>query len=311
MEPSVHIFEQWCVMKWKIDDVPVFVAVVENNGITAAANALGIPKSTVSNAISRLENALGLRLIERDSRNLRVTSEGETFYRRGLEIVEQVREADAAMAGLTAVPSGRLSVAIPPAFCQEILAPHLGAFRAKYPEIELDLLITAHGLELIRDQVDAAIVVGPLEDSELISKTLVSSALIWVTSPVYARELDNVRHWKDATAHVQICEKRYGMARVPVHVDGQARHIDMLHGVSHVNDPLVVRRAILNGAGVSLLPEHYCRDQLQDGTLVEVFSHIAFDLATSKLTAIYPSRRLISPRVRAFLDFVTDVCREY
>ena len=106
-------------MRWTIDDVPVFVAVVDQNGVTAAARALGMPKSTVSKALSRLEEALGLRLIERNSRNLRVTGEGETFYRQAVLIMEQVREADAAMAGLNAVPSGRLVAALPPALCQD------------------------------------------------------------------------------------------------------------------------------------------------------------------------------------------------
>lgn len=297
-------------MKWKIDDVPIFVAVVEQNGITAAANVLNIPKSTVSTAISRLEQGLGLRLIERDSRNLRITSEGETFYRRGLMIVEQVRETDAAMAGHTAVPSGRLSVAIPPAFGQEILAPQLTRFRELYPEIDLDLHITTHGIELIRDQVEVAVVVGPLEDSELISKTLVSSRLLWITSPGYAAHLDDTVSGTGITRHVQICEKRYGLARAPVHIDGQSSHIDLLHGVAHVNNPLVVRQAVMNGSGVSLLPAHYCREQLRDGSLIEVFENIEFDLSASKLTAIYPSRRLVSPRVRVFMQFLGEICRD-
>lgn len=297
-------------MKWKIDHVPVFVAVVEKNGITAAANALGIPKSTVSTALTRLEDALGLKLIERDSRNLRVTSEGETFYRHSLSIVEQVHEADAVMAGHTAVPSGRLTVALPPAFCQEILAPRLNEFSELFPEVELDLHITAHGLEMIRDQVDIALVVGPLEDSELISRTLISGTLAWVTSPAYLPHIPGIRRLQDITEHIQLCEKRYALARLPVHIEGKPGHIDLLNGVSHVNDPLVVRRAVVNGAGVSLLPSHYCREQLNDGSLVKVFEHIEFDISSSKLTMIYPSRRLISPRVRSFMEFISEVCAD-
>jgi DNA-binding transcriptional LysR family regulator len=297
-------------MKWKIDDAPIFISVVEQNGITAAANALGIPKSTVSNAMSRLEDALQLKLIERGPRSLRVTSEGETFFRHCQTIVEQVREADAAMAGHTTVPSGRLTVAIPPAFCQEILAPKFVAFRNLYPEIELDLVITTLGLELVRDHVDLAIVVGPLEDSELISKALISAPLKWVTSPSYARQIEGVRDIQAIMPHIFLCEKRYGQVRVPVHVDGKPGHVDLRHGISQVNDPLVVRRAVLNGAGVSVLPVHYCRDQLADGSLVEVFQHITFDVAASKLTAIYPSRRLVSPRVRVFIEFISKICRD-
>lgn len=295
-------------MKWKIDDAPIFVAVIEQNGVTAAADVLGLPKSTVSTALSRLEDALGLRLIERNSRNLRITPEGETFYRQCRMIVDQVTEADALMAGYTADPSGRLSVALPPAFCQEILAPELARFHQLYPEIDLDLQITTRGVELIGDQVDVAIVVGPLEDSELISKTLLTGPLTWVASPDYATLLVEETAPEDIAEHVRICETRYGQTRVPIHFNGKASHIDLNHGVSHVNDPLVVRQAVMNGAGVSVLPRHYCRDQLVDGSLVEIFRNIVFDLTASKLTAIYPSRRLLSPRVRVFLEFLIEIC---
>ena len=107
----------------------------------------------MSTTVARLEQALGLRLIDRDSRNLRVTPEGETFYRQSLLIMEQVREADATVAGLSASPAGRLAAALPPAFTEEILAPRLAEFRARYPLIELDLIVTGHGFELLRDRV--------------------------------------------------------------------------------------------------------------------------------------------------------------
>lgn len=295
-------------MRWKIDDVPVFVAVVDQNGITAAAKTLGMPKSTVSTTLTRLEQGLGLRLLDRNSRNLRITREGETFYRQAQLIVEQAREADAMMAGHNTVPSGRLSVALPPAFCQEIVAPNMVAFRDAYPAIELDLIITSHGVELLRDLADIVVVVGPLEDSELVSRTLISGPLVWVASPQYLAENSVGNEPKSIVSHIQMCEKRYGLTRMPVHVDGSAANIDLSHGISHVNDPLVVRRAVMNGAGLSLLPRHYCREQLSQGSLVEICQHVTFDLAASKLTAVYPSRRLMSPRIRAFLEFLNEVC---
>jgi len=294
-------------MKWTIDDVPIFIAVVEQNGVTAAANALGMPKSTVSKALSRLEDALGLRLIERNSRTLRITSEGDTFYRQALLIMEQVREADAAMAGLNAVPSGRLVAALPPALCQELVAPNLASFRARFPAVELDLIVTSHGVDLLRDQVDVAVVVGPQQDSDLISRTLYSGPLIWVASPDYVAANRLGESTDDLVAHIQICEKRYGLARLPVRVDGEATHMDLARGVSHVNDPISVRAALLGGSGISLLPELYCREQLRRGELAEVAKHVSFDLSASVLSVVFPSRRLMSPKTRAFLDFLDEV----
>jgi len=294
-------------MRWTIDDVPVFVAVVDQKGVTAAADALGMPKSTVSKALSRLEEALGLRLIERNSRNLRITSEGETFYRQAVLIMEQVRETDAAMAGLSAVPSGRLVAALPPALCQELVAPNLASFRTRYPAVELDLIVTSHGVDLLRDQVDIAVVVGPQADSDLISRTLYSGPLIWVANPDYlvANSLGN--DTDGLLPHIQICEKRYGLARLSVRVDGEAAHMDLARGVTHVNDPISVRAAVLGGSGVTLLPELYCRRQLRRGELTRVAEHITLDLSASVLSVVYPGRRLMSPKTRAFLDFLDEV----
>lgn len=295
---------------WKTDDIPVFIAVVDYNSITAAADALSMPKSTVSTTISRLEKGLGLRLLDRNSRNLRVTNEGETFYRQALMITEQVRETNAVMAGYTSEPSGRLSVALPPAFCQEIVAPNLDQFMASYPALDLDLVISRHGVDLIHNQMDIAVVVGRLEDSDLISKTLISGPMVWVTSPAYMAQNNLGETPQEIAAHIRICEKRYGGPRTAVHINGKAAYIDTARNISHVDDPLVVRRAVLSGAGVSLLPRHYCKRQIEDGLLLEIYPHVSFDLESSKLTAVYPSRRLMSPSTRAFLEFLQRVCSE-
>lgn len=299
------------MLKWQIDDVPLFVAVIDHNSMTAAARVLGVPKSTISAAIARLERGLGLRLIERNSRNLRITPDGEAFYRQAQLILDQVHEADALAAGLSADPAGRLAVAVPPAFAQEILAPNLVAFQVRYPGIELDIAVTSHGLELLRDQIDLAVVVGPLEDSELISRTLLSGPLTIVASPDYLARHRIGQTLAEIGAHFRICEKRYARARMPVHVNGQSSYIDLSRTPARVNDPLVVRRAVLGGAGISILPRHYCLAPLANGALQEVCRHVTFDLSASALLAVFPHRRLISPRQRVFLDFLAEICASY
>lgn len=294
-------------MKWNLDDVPVFLAVVEQSGISAAARALGAPKSTVSTALARLENGLGLRLLDRSSRSLRLTAEGEAFWRQAQLIVEQAREADALMAGLGAAPSGRLKVALPPAFTQDLVAPRLLDFRARYPLIDLEILVTSQGAALVRDAVDLAVVVGPLEDSELVSRTLLEPDLIWVASPRWLRRHRPGRTLDELRPHIRICETRYAQRRLPVQVNGEATFLDLSQGVTTVNHPLVVRRVVLDGGGVSLLPRPYCTELLASGQLVQVMQHIALAQAGSRLTAVYASRRLQSPRIRAFLAFLAEV----
>lgn len=295
-------------MKWQLDDLPVFLAVLEQGGISAAARTLGSSKSSVSVVLTRLEQSLQLRLFDRSTRSLRVTSEGEVFYRQAQLIMEQAREADALMAGLGAKPNGKLTVALPPAFCQEMVAPRLASFRQRYPDIQLDIIVTSQGAALVRESADMAVVVGPLEDSELVSRNLLSTALIWVASPAWLAQHTLGKTLPEVAAQVQICESRYGLRRIPVRLDGEAGQLDLERGITHVNNPLVVRRVVLDGAGVSVLPRHYCVQQLADGSLVEVLQHIQFDLVASRLNVVYPGRKMLSPRVRAFLEFLVELC---
>lgn len=295
-------------MKWNLDDLPVFAAVIAQGGISAAARELGMPKSTVSATLSRLEQALGLRLIDRSSRSLRVTAEGEAFHRQALLILEQAQEADDLMAGLGSAPAGRVSVALPPAFSLEIVAPRLPGFRARHPGLELDIVVTSQGAALVRDRVDLAVVVGPLEDSELVSRPLVEGGLIWVASPGWLAGHTPGQTLEAVRAQIQICEARYAQRRTPVEIHGEAAHLDLSRGVTRVNDPLVVLRTVLAGGGLSMLPYQYCIGPLAEGRLVEVLPHVRLSQASARLTVVYPGRRLLSPRVRAVRDFLVETC---
>jgi DNA-binding transcriptional LysR family regulator len=224
--------------------------------------------------------------------------------------MEQVHEANAVMGGLITKPSGRLVVALPMAFSREIVAGHLVRFREQYPEIHLEIIITSHPVDIIRDQIDLAVVVGAQADSELIVKTLYESELVWVTSPAYAKTHLLGKSKQDLLPHIHICEKRYAEKRFPIRIDGHKDQLDLSQHIIHVNDPITVREAVIHGCGVSLLPDQYCNKQLADGQLVKVFNHIAFETSASALSVIYPSRRLISNKTRAFLDFLVEVCEK-
>jgi DNA-binding transcriptional LysR family regulator len=292
-------------MNWNIDDVPIFVATVEQKGISAAADFLHMPKSTVSRSISRLEEGLGMRLLERNSRRLRITSEGEAFYRHAMLIMEQVETANAQMAGLTSVPSGRLTVALPMAFSREIIGGKLTEFNRRYPLINLEVIVTSHNVDIIRDQIDIALVVGPLNDSELVAQQLLETSLIWVTSPAYAREHSLDGGTENILDHVRVCEKRYGQPRLALRTHGDKQTLD-LTSVIHVNDPLMVREMIMEGAGVSLAPMIYCRRLIAEGRLMQLWPHISIE-STAIVSAVYPSRRLLSNKARAFIDFIKEI----
>ena len=294
--------------KWNIEHLPVFVQVAETLGISAAAKQLDLPKSSVSKIISQLEKALGVRLLERNSRNVRLTTEGEVFYRESIRILEQVDEAAHTMQGLVSHPSGRLTVAMPIAFSREIMAPRLSEFAALYPDIALEIVVTNQALDIIKEQIDLAVVVGALNDSDLIVKTLYHSRLCCVASPEYIQAEGLHDDMVNLQSHVRIAESRYAMRRFPIRIDQTKSQIDLYSKVFRVNDPLSVRDAVISGFGAGLVPYQYCKKQLADGTLKEVFPKVSFDVTAATLSVIYPTRRLLSNKSRAFIDFLTDTC---
>ncbi|WP_286237868.1 LysR family transcriptional regulator [Neptuniibacter halophilus] len=297
-------------MNWNIDDIPLFIATVEHKGVSAAAAHLQLAKSTVSKGLNRLEQALGLRLLERNSRNIRITAEGETFYRHCLQIMQQVEETEAAMSGLQAEPGGRLVVALPMAFGREIVARHLPRFRRQFPKIELEIIITSHPVDIIRDQIDLAVVIGELADSELIATPLYQSRLLWVTTPAYRDSHELGSSTEALQGHIQICEQRYRHSRFPVRQAESRKTINLSRGIIHVNDPIAVREALLNGGGVSLLPDQYCKPCLASGELVEVYPEVQFEASAAVLSAVYPQRRLMSKNCRVFLEFLRELCEQ-
>lgn len=296
--------------KWNMEHLPVFVQVAEHLGISAAAEQLQMPKSSVSKIITQLEKSLGVRLLERNSRNVRLTSEGEIFYRESQRILEQVEETAHTMQGLVSHPAGKLTVAMPIAFSREIVAPRLQEFAAQYPDIALELVVTNQTMDIMREHIDLAVMVGALSDSDLIVKSLYQSRLCCVASPEYASKNGLTDAMTNLQDHVKIAESRYALRRFPIRIRQTRENIDLNSGVIRVNDPLSVRDAVLTGFGVGLIPFQYCKKQLQRGQFVEVFPGISFDVTAATLSVIYPGRRLLSNKSRAFIDFLVAICAE-
>ena len=295
-------------MRWKLDDLIVFRAIVDSGGLTAAGRMLGIPKSTVSSVLQRLESDIGLRLIERTARTVRVTHEGQALYLHATRILDEAEEADATLAGLKTRPSGRVSLAVPGAFCREFIAPNLGLFARQYPEIGLDIAITSHSVDVAGGEFDLAVVVGEQEDSSLAQRKLFAGELIWITSPEYACRFSLGRSTTTFDEHVKICEARYANRPIEIHDSGKAGKLHLRQTVIRVNDPLSVRTAVIEGLGVSFLPARYCGDQLRKGHLVHVWQDVQIDREASQLSVIFPGRKLLAPRCAAVLSFLDEIC---
>ncbi|WP_221799136.1 LysR family transcriptional regulator [Oceanobacter mangrovi] len=297
------------IMQWNLDDLPIFVAVAEHQGISAAADYLGIAKSSVSKAIARLEKGTAVRLFERNSRQFRITHEGESFYQHAVAVLERARETDAAMSELSGKPSGKLVVSMPMSFGREIFSPHLPRFRRQYPEIDLELMISSQPVDVIRDGLDIAVVVGAPKDSELILKNLYTSQLLCVASPEYLAGLA-IQNPDDITCHIQVIEKRYAQMALPWRLGDLNGRIRPPLNTIKINDPGSVRDAIAAGCGIGLVPDQYCHQMLQDGRLLRVLPELEFHRDISVISAVYASRRTTEHKTALLLEFLGDICRQ-
>ena len=296
-------------MNWNINDIPVFVAVSRLKSITAAATYLRMPKSSVSRALARLEEDLDVRLFDRNTRKMRLTTEGDAFLLHASAIMEQVDIAKEAVAGLRHEPRGTLNVSMPMAFSREVVGGRLLDFQTAYPDLSLQMLISSYQIDMLRENIDVAVSVGPITDSELIAQTLSDTKLIWVASRYYAKAHD----WDDTLdclrPHLKFCERRYQQPRFRLKTPRGWQTLDT-ESLPSITDPLILREMILRGGGVALLPELYCRHYINTGVLQQVCPGIETEM-NATIYALTHSRRLQPQKARLFIDFLKECLSDY
>ena len=296
-------------MKWNVDDLPVFLAVKDKQGISAAARQLAMPKSSVSRILGRLEEALDIRLFDRNTRQMRLTAEGEIFALHATRIVEQVQVADEALSGLRHEPSGVLKVSLPMAFSREIIGGRLTEFSEIYPDITLQITVGAEPVNLLREDLDLAFMVGPIASSELVAQKVSDTPLIWVARADNAAKQMIGDKLSDLRPHLRFCERRYQTDRLAVRTPSGKQFLDTSHLMS-VNDPVILRDIVLRGGGVGLLPRLYCQDHLVDGRLVRLCPSLVPE-PRAMIFAVTASRHLQPQKARVFIDFVRSCVADY
>lgn len=292
-------------MQWNISDLPVFAAVVEEGGITSAAKELRMPKSSVSRFVNRLEQDLDIRLFERNSRQMRLTQEGEVFYKHAQLILEQVASADAQMNGLSETPNGDLHVSLPMAFSRFVVSKRLPEFHRRYPKIRVHITVNPTVVDLIGEHIDIAVQVGDLADSDYIALPLMSQKLAWVAHPDVAQRFTECQDLAQLVEQVLICEKRYNQRPLKVKFNNEREHLT-LNAAIETTDPIMVLDAVQEKMGIGLLPFIYCRTAIADGNLVEVAKNVLL-MENARASAVYTTKRMLSARTRVFIDFLKEI----
>jgi DNA-binding transcriptional LysR family regulator len=273
-------------------DMLLFAAVVREGSFTRAARQLGITKQTASERMARLEERLGVRLLERTTRRLRVTEPGGRYYDRCSAIAAQIEEANREVQQQQAEPSGLLRVSAPALYGRRFLAPVVASYLSRHSKVRIELVLAERRVNLVEEGFDLAIRIGDLADSSLSARKLGESHVYYVASPAFlaARGAPTA-----ATLRGTRC---IGMR--PVEKWELAGASSKIEPVFVVNDFEVACEAAVAGLGVARLPAIVCRDAVSEGRL-RVLAGLAPPMLRP-VYAVFPSRRHLPAKVRGFVD---------
>lgn len=279
----------------------LFVKVVENCSFSKAALREGMPVSTVSRKISELEKSLGVRLLERSTRRLRVTEIGQDYFelcRRGLADFEA---ADLLVTDRRTEISGNLRISVPPSMSDTVVVPLVFSFQTLYPKATVHCLVTERFIDHIADGIDLSLRVGDLNDSSLVTRAVTVNQGKLVASPGYLESAGMLSHPQDILPHVQLAFSRWQRPLLWTLTAGESTVQLKPEPRLVVNDYAGVLRGVVDGQGVSEIPYFICETALRDGLLCEVMPQ--WRLPALKVAVTYPSNRYLSPLVRAFKEF--------
>ncbi|MDF3837371.1 LysR family transcriptional regulator [Cupriavidus basilensis] len=289
-------------------EMEVFVRVVEQGGFSAAARALRMTPSAVSKLVARLETRLGARLVNRSTRRIELTAEGSAFYERAVRVLADLDDAERGAAA-SAAPHGRVRINANVPFGDHFLLPLVPEFLARYPDIQLDLVLTDEVIDLLEERTDVAIRAGALKNSRLVARKLGQTRMVIVGAPAYLARCGTPRVPADLAGHNCL---KLGYARAiegwPILVDGEPAAVAPVGNACASNGD-ALRRLAVGGLGLARIALFQVREDIAAGRLVPVLE--AFnpgDLEEVHAVYIGPGRHLPA-RVRTLLDFLVERVR--
>ncbi len=284
-----------------LNRLAVFVAVVETGSLSAAARRLGIATTMVSAHMQRLEREVGASLLLRTTRSLRMTEAGEGFFDAARQIVADTERAIAAAAGNTAEPRGRLRVTAPVDYAERVLAPVAVALTQRHPHLQIDVLAVDRPLDLVAEQIDVAIRIGQLADSELRATRIRSFSAYVVASPSLLEGRAAPAHPGELAALPLIALTVLPQPlQCRFNADGEAEQAVRLQSVLSFNTASALRSAALAGGGMAMLPDYLVADDLAAGRLVRLLP--GWHLPEGGIHALYPAAQQPPRKTRLLIE---------
>lgn len=284
-----------------------FVDVVKQGSFAAVARERNVDPSSVSRAIAGLEEELGIRLFQRTTRQLSPTEAGMTYFQRIEPLMEEIQQAIQIAADISGQPKGTLRITASVSFGLKCVVPLLPDFRSLYPDLTVDLVLTDANVDLFTERIDLAIRLGLLADSTLIAQQLMQTRYFVCASPQYLQHWGHPKLPQDIEKHHCLLFPLAGFRSKWRFRDSSREESEVfVRGHTIISNAIALQQCAIAGMGLALLPNWLIEDDLQAGTLVNVFSN--YDVTATEFNTaawlVYPSRAYVPLKVRVFIDFL-------
>ncbi|MEX5765150.1 LysR family transcriptional regulator [Serratia nematodiphila] len=283
----------------QLQDMALFALVAECGSFTAAAQRVGLPKSSVSQRISQLEQTLGLRLLNRTTRQLNLTFAGERYLEHCQVMMSAAERADLALQRLRDNPSGRLRISTPAGLGATLVARLAADFQRQYPDVSLEVSVSDAMVDLVQEGYDAALRTGKPQDSSLIGRRLGYAPRYLLAAPSYLAQHPPIEHPQQLQQHRCIAHRAWPAWNLRCGDDYYRWQLPLAHTTDNL---LYARECAIAGAGITLLPAFLSREVVAQKLLVEVLP--AWRAEGNELYLVYPSRKLNSAALACFIDVV-------
>ncbi|MNJ96765.1 HTH-type transcriptional regulator DmlR [compost metagenome] len=291
-----------------LNEVAVFVKVVQSGSFSRAASQLGMPNSTVSAKVSALEKRLGVTLLQRTTRKLHVTQAGQAFFERSLTALQELQVAEEEVTLNQGEPQGTLKITAPVGLGSSLLPEVIAKCLDKYPKLNIELVFADRVVDLISEGVDLAIRAGELSDSSLIAKKLGVGYFAPFASASYLKNHGTPSHPKELRAHVCLQFSSMGKDKWELINRNKSKVTVPLPGKIIADDLNTIKDLALMGEGIALLPTFLCQTETKRNKLVRILAEWKSDVRP--ISFVYPPHRFVAPKLQAFIEVATPILKE-
>ena len=286
-----------------LNQLAIFIRVVDEGSFTAAGKALNVPKSRISRMVADLESSLGVRLLQRSTRQISLTQVGADYYNNCKHLVNEIMDVHTVISDRQDHPHGVLRISVPMVVGSGIFGRFVARFQKVYPDVRIEISHTDRQVNLIEEKFDLGLFLGEMPESSLVARTIAETESIICASPEYLAQLGKLKDPQDLAKLdvVKIGEGMQDELYEFIHSSGESSSVKIKPSIV-TNHIAAAMNCIVQGAGVGVVPMFMAGEYILSGRMIPLFPE--WQLKPEPISVVYPSRQYLSLKVRKFIDFL-------